>query len=59
MVVLTGFVMFVCVCVCVFGFCNVCGCFGNVYLYLLSFVLSVLCFCVVSFMYIYSYLCCL
>ena len=37
------------------GFCNVwvflqlCGCFGNVYLYLL-------CFRIFSFMYIYSYL---
>jgi hypothetical protein len=30
-----------------------------VYLYLLCFVLSVLCLCIVSFMYIYSYLFCL
>jgi len=30
-----------------------------VYLYLLCFVLFVLCFCIVSFMYIYSYLFCL
>jgi len=48
--------------VCMCGFCNVwmciyvgfvmCGCFGNVYLY-------ILCFCIVSFMFIYSYLFCL
>ena len=36
-----------------------CGCFGNVYLYLLYFLLFVTCFCIVSFMYIYSYLFCL
>jgi len=36
-----------------------CGCFGNVYLHLLCFVLFVLCFCIVLLMYIYSYLFCL
>jgi hypothetical protein len=40
-------------------FLQLCGCFGNVYLYLLCFVLLVLCFYIVSFMYIYSYLFCL
>jgi len=64
--------VFVCVGVCMSGFCSMwehvrlgfamCGCFDNcvfwqyVYLYLLCFVLFVLCFCIVSFMYIYSYL---
>jgi hypothetical protein len=57
--------LFVCVCVCMdfvmcvcmCGFCNVwlsrqlCGCIGNMYSYL-----YLLCFLIVSFMYIYSYL---
>jgi hypothetical protein len=61
--------VFVSVGVCMCGFCNVwvCVCvgfvmrvsFGNVYLYLLCFVLSVLCFCIVSFMCMFSYLFCL
>jgi hypothetical protein len=63
--VCVGFVM----CGCVYSYvwvCNVwvcvrvgfvmCGCFGNVYLDILRFVLFVLCFCIVLFMYIYSYL---
>jgi len=43
-----------------------CGCFDNcvgvlviVYLYLMCFVLSVPCFCIVWFVHIYSYLFCL
>ena len=44
-VVLTSFVM--------------CGCFGNMCTCIYCVVLFVLCFCIVSFMYIYSYLFCL
>ena len=46
------------------GFCNVwvcacvgfvmCGCFGNMCTCIYCFVLFVLCFCIVSFTYIYS-----
>jgi hypothetical protein len=47
-------------CVCVdFVICNVREFWEYVYLYLLCFVLFVLCFCIVSFMCIYSYLSCL
>jgi hypothetical protein len=59
-VVLTGFVMCMGVCVCV------CGCFDNCVsvLVIRVFVFIVLCivftvFCIVYFMYIYSYLFCL
>ena len=48
--------MGVCVCVCVYGFCNVwmCGCFDNCVGVLVICVLVFTVFCVVSFMYIYS-----
>ena len=55
-----GVCMYECVHVCMYEFCNVwvfvcvgfamCGCFVNMY------TLYILCFCIVSFMYIYSYL---
>jgi hypothetical protein len=44
-----------CVCVCMYGFCNLCGCFDN----MCTFICCVL-YClyrfVASFMYSYSYL---
>ena len=57
-VVWTGFVMCGCVC----GVCVrfvMCGFFGNMCTCIYCFVLLVLCFCIVSFMYICSYLFCL
>ena len=55
----------VCVCVCMCGFCNLCVSVGfvmwvfwqYVFLYLLCFVLFLLCFCTVSFMCIISFVC--
>jgi hypothetical protein len=37
----------------------ICECFGNMYLYLLCFVLFLLGFRIILFMYIFSYLFCL
>ena len=44
-----------CVGVCMFGFCNVWVCVGDLVIYVLVFTV----FCIVLFMYIYSYLFCL
>ena len=54
MVVLTCFVMCVGVCMC--GFCNVWVFLVICVLVFTVFVLFVLCFCIVSFMFIYSHL---
>jgi hypothetical protein len=48
----------VCVCVCVWGLV-MCGCFDNLEGVLVICVLVFTVFCIVSFMYIYSYLFCL
>ena len=59
-VVSTCFVMCGCVYTYVGVFWQLCGCFGNMCTCIYCvFVLFVLCLCIVSFMYIYSYLFCL
>jgi len=63
-VVLTCFVMCVgvcvCVCVCVRVGFVICGCFGNMYTCIYCVLYCWYCvLCIVSFIYIYSYLLCL